>query len=562
MTKEQQQTEAQVKECIDMLNEQRHKIKNLRAANTSFASIQQKYVQRIDDCLAKAQKRMEEVRKIAVWDKLVIAFFGETNAGKSTIIETFRILFHEATRQAALKANPDGADGEIVGTGQTDYTTVSTAYEMQIGNEPFVLIDVPGIEGNEGKYADIIRDALSQAHIVFYVQGQNKKPDQGTADKIKKYLKDWVRVYSIYNVRSQPADYRRKSASERILMDSENQKIEREIEDAFRATLGENYVGNFAVQALAALAAKAKFAKDRNDLSRGQEKFRAIFGSNEALYAFSNFESIIRLVQKKAEGHNYLQEIMQANRLQHEALLKKMWYSIQRVLKEEAENVGKLTYSIEEFKKGVTQDFRWAIHKVEIQSNMAYNSIFDELEKLGIQAIDEKWEKESYESKTKDILDFQLKILQEKTPIILGELDSNIQCRKRILNQELASVSSIKNDVNVKIESFDFDKALKELTFFKTDGMRLLDAASSAVIAGIVFAATNFWNPLGWLTFAGALWKFCKPIILDEDPYAKAKQKMRESLTETKQKARADFDKSIRGITERIEQSLTDINKL
>lgn len=91
--------------------------------------------------------------------------------------------------------------------------------------------------------------------------------------------------------------------------------------------------------------------------------------------------------------------------------------------------------------------------------------------------------------------------------------------------------------------------------------MRLLDAASSAVIAGIVFAATNFWNPLGWLTFAGALWKFCKPIILDEDPYAKAKQKMRESLTEAKQKGRADFDKGIRGITERLDQSLTEIRQ-
>lgn len=37
--------------------------------------------------------------------KFTIAFFGETNAGKSTIIESLRILFNESSRQELLKRN-------------------------------------------------------------------------------------------------------------------------------------------------------------------------------------------------------------------------------------------------------------------------------------------------------------------------------------------------------------------------------------------------------------------------------------------------------------------------
>ncbi|HYF87918.1 hypothetical protein [Azospirillum sp.] len=39
------------------------------------------------------------------WEKFTIAFFGETNAGKSTIIESLRIIFGEQNRQALIRSN-------------------------------------------------------------------------------------------------------------------------------------------------------------------------------------------------------------------------------------------------------------------------------------------------------------------------------------------------------------------------------------------------------------------------------------------------------------------------
>lgn len=47
---------------------------------------------------------IEKLENSSEWDKFCIAFFGETNAGKSTIIETLRIIYDEETRRAEILA--------------------------------------------------------------------------------------------------------------------------------------------------------------------------------------------------------------------------------------------------------------------------------------------------------------------------------------------------------------------------------------------------------------------------------------------------------------------------
>lgn len=48
---------------------------------------------------------IELLHEHAEWDKFTVAFFGETNAGKSTVLESLRILFKEETRQKLLDDN-------------------------------------------------------------------------------------------------------------------------------------------------------------------------------------------------------------------------------------------------------------------------------------------------------------------------------------------------------------------------------------------------------------------------------------------------------------------------
>lgn len=52
-----------------------------------------------DDFEQKAKHNLEQMRQNAEWKDLHIAFYGETNAGKSTLIETLRIYFNENTKQ-------------------------------------------------------------------------------------------------------------------------------------------------------------------------------------------------------------------------------------------------------------------------------------------------------------------------------------------------------------------------------------------------------------------------------------------------------------------------------
>ena len=50
---------------------------------------------------------LHQLKTHAEWDTFTLAFFGETNAGKSTIIESLRILFKEESREALLKQHAD-----------------------------------------------------------------------------------------------------------------------------------------------------------------------------------------------------------------------------------------------------------------------------------------------------------------------------------------------------------------------------------------------------------------------------------------------------------------------
>ena len=46
----------------------------------------------------RTNKDIQELRELSEWDTFTIAFYGETNAGKSTLIETLRILLGDSDK--------------------------------------------------------------------------------------------------------------------------------------------------------------------------------------------------------------------------------------------------------------------------------------------------------------------------------------------------------------------------------------------------------------------------------------------------------------------------------
>ncbi len=62
-------------------------------------------MERLRGIQARFDGELDLLEQHAEWEKFTIAFFGETNAGKSTIIESLRILFNEDSRQKLLQQN-------------------------------------------------------------------------------------------------------------------------------------------------------------------------------------------------------------------------------------------------------------------------------------------------------------------------------------------------------------------------------------------------------------------------------------------------------------------------
>lgn len=155
-------------------------------------------------------KELESLKNNEEWENFTIAFYGETGAGKSTLIECLRMFFKEQSKvvqqerfkrlysnyqnnyqnderkkQAILNELHSLQDGTIIGDGRSDSTLKTQSYPFQYNHQNFILLDVPGIEGSEKKVIDQISNATQKAHAIFYVTKTPNPPQKGE-DKEKR----------------------------------------------------------------------------------------------------------------------------------------------------------------------------------------------------------------------------------------------------------------------------------------------------------------------------------------------------------------------------------------
>lgn len=218
-------------------------------------------------------------------------------------------LHDKLLAQECKKAQVRRVDGLIIGTGEADFTKGNTLYPLNYKGKRFQLIDVPGIEGDESKYAHMVREAVAKAHLVFYVNGTNKKPEKATAEKIRTYLRLGTQVCPLVNVRGNADAYEFEEDRESLTAHGASTAALQQTEEVLRSVLGSKVMQDgHCVQGLLAfssLASDPQTGRTTIDPSRGrdlviqQRNYQKHFASSKAMYEFSQIKSVAKVLHDK-----------------------------------------------------------------------------------------------------------------------------------------------------------------------------------------------------------------------------------------------------------------------
>jgi AAA15 family ATPase/GTPase len=215
--------------------------------------------------------------------------FSAERARLSTQIGSAQAALHSLeARQAKAHAMIDSlmplADGQIIGTGRSDYTLDTRGYEFQVNDQRFELLDVPGIEGKEARVIHSILGAVHSAHAVFYVTSKPSAPQtgedkQGTLEKIREHLGDQTEVWTIFNKRiTNPIQLKKGD----LLSPDESASLA-VLDETMRKHLGNNYQGHIALSAQPAFLAVADCLVVGTDVAHIRKKFLSKLSQSEVL---------------------------------------------------------------------------------------------------------------------------------------------------------------------------------------------------------------------------------------------------------------------------------------
>ncbi|GAA6856326.1 hypothetical protein CHC121_08080 [Helicobacter pylori] len=266
----------------------------------------------------KSLKELESLKNNEEWENFTIAFYGETGAGKSTLIECLRMFFKEQSKvvqqerfkrlysnyqnnyqnderkkQAILNELHSLQDGAIIGDGRSDFTLKTRSYPFQYNHQNFTLLDVPGIEGSEQKVIDQISNATQKAHAIFYVtktpnppqKGEERK--EGTIEKIQRQLGSQTEVWAIFN---KPINNPR-ALKDKLINESEKESL-KILNEKMKNILGGHYEGHQIVNAQVAFYGLSSALLPESDFHKNKQKFLEFFKVEELLLYKSQFKQL------------------------------------------------------------------------------------------------------------------------------------------------------------------------------------------------------------------------------------------------------------------------------
>ncbi len=271
----------------------------------------------------------------------------------NTLIPSFISFLVELER---MRERAQRVDGGIIGTGEADFTKGNTFYTLHYKGKVFQLIDVPGIEGDEGKYVNMVHQAIAKAHMVFYVNGTNKKPEKATAEKIRQFLRRGTQVCPIINIRGNADSYEFEDDRKSLEAHGGATAALKQTTEVLNVVLGQEVLlPGLCAQGLLAFSSLAMNARthhttihpSRNkDLVLQQKNYLKHFPSTKAMFEFSQMREVARVLHTKLG--TFKEDIIESNKIKVRQLLKENEGVLQEALKDHRKFIAKVD---PEFKK-------------------------------------------------------------------------------------------------------------------------------------------------------------------------------------------------------------------
>ncbi|WRC05389.1 50S ribosome-binding GTPase [Helicobacter pylori] len=475
---------------------------------------------------SESLKELESLKNNEEWENFTIAFYGETGAGKSTLIECLRMFFKEQSKvvqqerfkrlysnyqnnyqndernkQAILNELHSLQDGAIIGDGRSDFTTKTKSYTLKHNNKTFTLLDVPGIEGDEKKVIEQISNATQKAHAIFYVTKKPTPPQKGeerkrgTIEKIQRQLNSQTEVWTIFN---KPINSPR-ALKDRLIDESEKESL-KILNKEMKNILGKHYMGHQIVSAQMAFYGLSSALLPESDFYKNKQKFLDFFKEKELLLYQSHFKPLAEFITE-ALLENSRNKIIESNcnkalkaieKLQ-EAIKTTIDRQIDPTIKEMQEHQQEARYNLnrstEKFILNLTNSAFCKIDqfKPDLREKM-YAHINKNIEDEECKEIFKNELIQGIETLHEDIK-WRFRECEKRFD---GEIKEAIKQLEYRIKDSLAMLERISIDRGFNL-NFDTDSGI--------DGTKLAASIGGLVLVGIV----NIWNPMGWLALTAGI---------------------------------------------------------
>lgn len=502
-----------------------------------------------------AIKSAQDYKNNAEFDTFVIAFYGETNAGKSTIIEALRIYFDEASKQKeraefdknykrykaydkgffgkilaffmpflkakALEKSIKFSDGVIIGDGRSDFTGKSQIYHFDDKDIKFDILDVPGIEGKENAVIDEILKATKKAHCVFYITREPKPPQKGdspsgeskgTIEKIKEHLGAQTEVFSVFNKSiNNPAQLK-----DSIIQAGDESGLQ-DLDKVMGEYLGEHYAGRKTLSAQVAFYALGDKmigvdlpqnardeAKKALNLAKKREKFINAYSKDDLLKKSLFIECAEFISYDLAQ--NVGEKIKKSNFNKAHRILLAMNETLEFMYKTYSKIYVKCAKEVEDSCKNLKRILDSTQNDFETANDKVIDTFKSKVRDTMYKYIDYNVSDSDFEYKFKSVVEKEQENLGDKFKEAFEKVQERFvkDIENEIENLQRRIGNIAKEFQSLKINN-SFDSNLNINIGSGIDKAGLIGAGIGAVSLTYMIIAANLWNPAGWAVASAAV---------------------------------------------------------